>query len=292
MKRPNLKTIILFGLPLLVALAAAILFSNKGFHYSEFRPFITVSIKSEDSIKQLEVYTKISELSNIAKVDKESSTVYFQNIFASDLKPQIDNITKDYSEVRAVFTESSALHRSTLAWFTIGVIAFVLVSIALHFYFVYSKSRATYEIIGNTYVIYTIVILLTNFLVLGLLSIVSKVYFVNAFNLTTIFVCNLFILAYFLKVSWKFKYEQEFIHLNNLFELSENRDLFSNLIKVLLIILVCFSLALGVGFIFNSILIIGFIFTAIGSMYFVSKIQEIELSKPVQSQISKKKSKK
>lgn len=179
-------------IPILIVLSLGLLIISKGFHFTEFKNRIEMVVTSESSDDK-ENFIKNIKNSNEAYLDSESGLVYFQHIS----KQQVEESLKEYNvtlELKEVLVNNKYILENYFIFF---VFTFIFFSTGIFYVVLKDWGQVSKKELLKFFTPYFLTYTITTVIFLGLLSLISRFYYVREFEFTPIYLINIFVSVLF-----------------------------------------------------------------------------------------------
>lgn len=174
------------------------IFSSGGLIYSEIKNSIQVEIiADEESSREIanEVFNQSTQLSNVARVERSENTIIFQNTNFETVNNEISNTISGKENVSYVINEESPIFDSTNtinATFTLALIVITISSLGLLYIFSRPKEEIPFAITVKSVVLFLFNSLMHFIVFLSFIGILSRVYYVKAFDINILIISTIF----------------------------------------------------------------------------------------------------
>lgn len=266
------RRFLLLSVPLFLIGTLLAFHLNSIFVYSEFKPSIQVKYSLEDQTKLKELIDETTNMQNVSKVDRATSTIEFQNVNLNDIKVNVGNLSEKYDGLTYSVKEVSAIYRGSLSALIAALYILFIAGIAIHFYFIAAKGGKLNIILGS-YGIFLLILTDATLLSLGLLSFISRIYKVTALDLLLILISQIigFFLFYIASNNINDVHNFQFLGITYKGFIQKNMKA---ILIVLVVLLGLTTVGLGTNFVIHFLLLVVFVIISQFTLFRIGYILE------------------
>ncbi len=256
MNKISKRTLVTIITLILIIGSLVTLYLNHGFYYAAFHNQVRLSLSSTTENTSNIINKISSENKNIARIDREGNSIYFEYTNIDD----IENVAVEAIGDKKVSFDVEKLisNDHPIREFAIVGLSILISSAAAIFYFLLKNNKGISDLnIIKSILVFAAAGLVSNLIVFGIISIASRFYQVKIIDLYSIVALNIWLAMLFLFGIWKFRYSE----LKEIGSLDEEiiqtlRNQQYTYLKIALLVLVVVSIGLGTSFVMTSIFLI------------------------------------